>query len=370
MTRYDLERADYRVSEYTEPLPNPAPTRTKKKKKKKSKSKVVPALAIALGIMVAINAVTLGIAYSSVKNASTSAAAASASASENSDLFTSLSQTLSTDEEKYVLTDVSDIVSEAMPSVVSITSRALVSNGGFSDFFAGMFGGTKSSSTEEVDSGIGSGTIIGRNDSELLILTSYHVVEDCSSLYVTFNDNNSVDGYIKAAATDHDIAVVAVPLEDISEDTLSAISIAKLCTDDVEVGDGVIVIGDALGYGQSVVTGIISATNREITVEDTTITVLQTDAAINSGNSGGCMLNSKGEIIGISEAKITVTSVEGMCYAIPIKENYDLIQKLMTGEYNDLDTSVSVANADYMEGNEDDYDDYGIFNSNGHGSIF
>ncbi len=232
-----------------------------------------------------------------------------------------------------LLTDVSDIVKTAMPSVVSITSRSLVSNYGMEDIIRYIMGRGRGSmpeeKTEEVDSGIGSGTIVGYNDEELLILTSYHVVEGCSSLYVTFNDDASVDGYVKSKAEDKDIAIVAVPLDDITEETRKIIAVAKLCEDEVEVGDGIVIIGNALGYGQSAITGIISATDREVTTDNKTMSLLQTDAAINSGNSGGCMLNAKGEIVGISEAKITDASVEGMCYAIPIKENLDLIHELM-----------------------------------------
>ena len=262
-----------------------------------------------------------------------------------------------------ILTDVSDVVESVMPSVVSITSRTIVESGGYSSIWGYFYGyGSSSSESEEVESGIGSGTIVGQNDTELLILTSYHVVEGCSSLYVTFDDDNSVDGYIKSYAEDVDIAVVAVLLEDISSETLSAIKIASLCTEEVEVGEGIIVIGDALGYGQSVVTGIISATGREITVDDTTITVLQTDAAINSGNSGGCMLNSNGEIVGISEAKIQDTSVEGMCYAIPIYDNYDLIQSLLTAE------TTTDTDSDSSDSSDTDSDD--LDSNSGFGGIF
>ena len=239
----------------------------------------------------------------------------------------------------FMLTDVSDIVSAAMPSVVSITSRSIVSNYGYEDIWDYfMHGGPQRNQRpeqeqEEVDSGIGSGTIIGSNDKELLILTSYHVVEDCSSMYVTFNDGASVDGYLKGANEDKDIAVVAVPLSDISKDTMNSIAIASLSEEEVEVGDGIVIIGNALGYGQSAITGIISATDRTLSDnENDPLRLLQTDAAINSGNSGGCMLNAKGEIVGISEAKIADASVEGMCYAIPIKENLDLIRSLMEAE--------------------------------------
>ncbi len=219
------------------------------------------------------------------------------------------------------LNDVSDVVDAVMPSVVAITQRSKASD------YYGQY--VQPSAAEEVESGVGSGTIVAANSSELLILTSYHVVEGCSSLYVTFCDDASVDGYIKACSPEDDIAVVAVPLKDIEEKTRSSIAIAKLNNDENEIGEGVIVIGDALGCGQSVVTGIVSALDRQITVEDRTITVIQTDAAINAGNSGGCTLNSKGEVIGISEAKIASDGVEGMCYAISVRAYYDLIMNML-----------------------------------------
>ncbi|MBO4834512.1 MAG: trypsin-like peptidase domain-containing protein [Lachnospiraceae bacterium] len=237
----------------------------------------------------------------------------------------------------YVITDVSGIVQEVMPSVVSITSRTLVNTANGYDYFNFFFGGwgngnDNSGEKTEVESGLGSGTIISQNETELLILTSYHVVEGCSSLFVTFADDNSVDGYVKAASAETDIAIVAVPLAEIQTDTMSAIKTAKLSKESANVGEGVIVIGNALGYGMSVTTGIVSAVDRTITVDGKTITVIQTDAAINSGNSGGCMLNAKGEVIGISEAKIVISSVEGMCYAIPVDINSALIQELLTTE--------------------------------------
>lgn len=241
----------------------------------------------------------------------------------------------------YVLTDVSGIVDGVLPSVVSITSRSLVDT--YSDYFSYFFGNRNNSNNsgekKEIESGLGSGTIISQNDDELLILTSYHVVDNCSSLYVTFMDDSSVDGYVKSADEGKDIAIVAVPLSDISEDTLNYIKIATLSTEKASVGEGVIVIGNALGYGMSVTTGIVSATDRELTVSGKTLNVLQTDAAINEGNSGGCMLNAKGEVIGISEAKIIVTSVEGMCYAIPIYDNAGLIENLLNVENKQEETA-------------------------------
>ena len=300
-------------------------TATRPPKKKKKKWWIIP-LIVVLVLMVAFICVGVWYGFKYVDQYSESVETEEEeTADENTQI--SISDSSAATSDGIVLTDVTGVVEEVMPAVVSITSRSLVNN---SNSYWGFYFGDSSSSSEEVESGIGSGTIVGQNDTELLILTSYHVVEDSSSLYVTFCDDSAVDGYIKSSSEDYDIAVVAVPLEDISDSTLEAITIATLCTEQATVGEGVIVIGDALGYGQSVTTGIVSAVDREITVEDRTITVIQTDAAINSGNSGGCVLNSAGQIIGISEAKISSDNVEGMCYAISISVYADLIQELLT----------------------------------------
>ncbi len=324
------------------------PSRQPKQKQKSSRRWIVP-LVIVLAVMVA--AISVGVAYGArqlsrmVNTAVTGTdnQTVQQQPQQDSAVLTTTdtegTQNVSTSG-GYVLTDVSDIVEDVMPSVVSITSRALVDTGGYWDYWDYFFGGgygrnnnnNNNSQKEEVESGIGSGTIISQNSKELLILTSYHVVEGSSSLYVTFRDDKSVDGYIKSQSEEDDIAIVAVPLSDISEETMSAIKIATLSTADAQVGEGAIVIGNALGYGMSVTTGIISATNRQITVDGKTLTVLQTDAAINEGNSGGCVLNRNGAIIGISEAKISSSTVEGMCYAIPVSSNTALIQTLLNQE--------------------------------------
>ena len=258
----------------------------------------------------------------------------------------------------FVLTDVSGVVEEALPAVVSVTSRALVDNlysyryygtdiNDIFDYFFGDSSGGRSGrgsgrgyqeepetieeEPEEVDYGLGSGTIIAKTDTELLVLTSYHVVEGSSSMYVTFINDVSVDGYLKAANEEKDIAVVAIPLKDIDAETLSSIRVAPVSKEEAKVGEGVIIIGNALGYGISVTDGIVSALHRPVYVEGMELELLQTNAAINSGNSGGCMLNSRGEIIGICEAKVTISYVEGMCYAIPVYDNLDLIESLMNG---------------------------------------
>ena len=295
-------------------------------KKKKKKWWLIP-LIVVLAVMVAFIAYGVYYGFTYIESLVSSDEDSDAGTTDDS---TELNIVDSSDASSggIVLTDVSSIVEEVMPAVVSITSRTLVNN--YSNFWGYSFGGSSDSSSEEVESGIGSGTIVGTNDTELLILTSYHVVEDSSSLYVTFCDDESVEGYIKSVSEDYDIAVVAVLLDDVPDSTLESITIATICTEQASVGEGVVVIGDALGYGQSVTTGIVSAVDREITVENRTISVIQTDAAINSGNSGGCVLNSAGQIIGISEAKITSDTVEGMCYAISVNVYADLIEELLT----------------------------------------
>ena len=217
--------------------------------------------------------------------------------------------------------DVTDIVKSAMPSVVAINNTMLYQ----SNNWWGM------SQTYEVPSS-GSGIIIGQNDEELLIATNNHVVEDSENLSVVFIDDTSVNASIKGTDADSDLAVIAVALKDIPEDTLSQISVAKLGDSDaLEVGQGVVAIGNALGYGQSVTVGYVSALNREVKADNTvTRNLLQTDAAINPGNSGGALLNMKGEVIGINAAKYSSTDVEGIGYAIPISKAQEILSTLMT----------------------------------------
>lgn len=220
-----------------------------------------------------------------------------------------------------VALDVSAIVKSAMPSVVAINNTMLYQ----SNNWWGM------SQTYEVPSS-GSGIIIGQNDEELLIATNNHVVEDSENLSVVFIDDTSVNASIKGTDADSDLAVIAVALKDIPEDTLSQISVAKLGDSDaLEVGQGVVAIGNALGYGQSVTVGYVSALNREVKADNTvTRNLLQTDAAINPGNSGGALLNMKGEVIGINAAKYSSTDVEGIGYAIPISKAQEILSTLMT----------------------------------------
>lgn len=239
------------------------------------------------------------------------------------------------------VTDVSGVVEEAMPSVVAITSKTLVESNSYpQDIFEYYFYGGGGSESYEQEAA-GSGIIIDQTDTELLIVTNNHVVEGSDSLKIQFNGEDTdsvVDGYIKGTDSNADIAVVAVKLEDISSDTMKNIKKATIGdSDSVKVGEGVIAIGNALGYGQSVTTGVISAKDREAVIDDKTMKLLQTDAAINGGNSGGALLNAKGEVIGINVAKYsssdyTSASIEGMGFAIPISSVKDIINTLETKE--------------------------------------
>lgn len=219
-----------------------------------------------------------------------------------------------------VTSDVSSIVENVMPSIVSITNMSVQQ---VQDFFGGV--------SQQQSESAGTGIIISQNDSELLVVTNNHVVAGSDTLTVTFDDGTSVEANIKGTNSEYDIAVVAVPLDSISDDTMKAISVATLGdSTQLKVGEPAIAIGNALGYGQSVTTGIVSATGR--TIDGFDGEYIQTDAAINPGNSGGALLNANGEVIGINSAKINSSAVEGMGFAIPISDASDVIQNLMNKE--------------------------------------
>ena len=232
--------------------------------------------------------------------------------------------------------DVSDIVEQSMPSVVSISTKSVQE---VQDYF-GVFRQYGYAPEEREVEGSGSGIIIGKNDNELLVVTNYHVVEGATTLSVGFIDGNAYEAKVKGYDSSKDLAVVAVAREDISKDTLSEISIATIgSSDDLKVGEQVIAIGNALGYGQSVTTGIVSAKNRRADSDyvqsydsdsnENGINLIQTDAAINPGNSGGALLNMKGEVVGINSAKLASTEVEGIGYAIAISDVSDILEDLM-----------------------------------------
>lgn len=176
----------------------------------------------------------------------------------------------------------------------------------------------------------GTGIIIGQTDTELLIVTNNHVVNSAQVLSVGFADETACEAKVKGTDRDRDLAVIAVKMEDISKETREKIRVIELGrSSELQVGEQVIAIGNALGYGQSVTTGIVSALNRQVTVDDSTNTLIQTDAAINPGNSGGALLNRKGQLVGINSAKYSDTSVEGMGYAIPVDDVVGIIEGLM-----------------------------------------
>ena len=303
-------------------------------KKKKEHKKMPKAVALMFGVVssatflttnyVGTKVLKLGTTQKSTSTTSTSAVTSNASLTKTSSVVTS---------------DVSSVVENVMPSIVSITNMSVqeVQN---------YFGGTSKQESESA----GTGIIISQNDSELLVVTNNHVVAGSDTLTVTFADGNSVEANIKGTDSEYDVAVVAVPLDSISEDTKKAISVATLGdSTELKVGEPAIAIGNALGYGQSVTTGVISALNRSVSETDQTtgettessVKLIQTDAAINPGNSGGALVNASGEVIGINSSKLVGDSVEGVGYAIPISDVSDLIENLMNQE-----TKTKVAEAD------------------------
>ena len=306
----------------------------KKEHKKMPKAVAVTGLALMFGVVssatflttnyVGTKVLKLGTTQKSTSTTSTSAVTSNASLTKTSSVVTS---------------DVSSVVENIMPSIVSITNMSVqeVQN---------YFGGTSKQESESA----GTGIIISQNDSELLVVTNNHVVAGSDTLTVTFADGNSVEANIKGTDSEYDVAVVAVPLDSISEDTKKAISVATLGdSTELKVGEPAIAIGNALGYGQSVTTGVISALNRSVSETDQTtgettessVKLIQSDAAINPGNSGGALVNASGEVIGINSSKLVGDSVEGVGYAIPISDVSDLIENLMNQE-----TKTKVAEAD------------------------
>lgn len=258
----------------------------------------------------------------------------------NSSSASLLKTTTTSDSSNKGSLDVSDITTSVMPSIVAITNKSVQE---VQDYFSQFgFRGQGQTQTQETESQ-GSGIIIGKNDSELLMVTNNHVVEGADTLSVCFIDNKVYEANVKGTDAENDLAVIAVPLDSISDDTMSQIAVASIGdSDSLKVGEQVVAIGNALGYGQSVTTGIVSAVNRALSNnssdtqdsnsssdDSSSATYIQTDAAINPGNSGGALLNMNGEVIGINSAKLASTEVEGMGYAIPISRVSDIIDNLM-----------------------------------------
>lgn len=317
-----------RPNYYQNPYPNhgnqqgPAP-KQKKKGGLAKKAGLITAAALLFGTvsggtMAGINVLSnhLFVSNAAETQAETKVAEPQTAAPE-----TAVQQAQTAENSGAVVMDVSKIVEDVMPSMVSIDNTVLYTT---QNWFYG-------NQTYEVPSS-GSGIIVGENDTELLVVTNNHVIEDSKEIKATFIDGTSVDAAVKGTDSAADLAVIAVPLDQIPDDTKSKIKPAVLGnSDDLKMGQGVIAIGNALGYGQTTTVGYISAVDRKIQTDESGATknVIQTDAAINPGNSGGALVNMKGEVIGINEAKTSATSVEGVGYAIPVSEVQDIIKDLM-----------------------------------------
>lgn len=222
-----------------------------------------------------------------------------------------------------IITDVSDVAEKVMPSIVSITSTDMITQ--YDIFFGREF-------SEPVE-GSGSGIIIGQSDASILIVTNNHVVDGTDEIKVEFVDGNKANAIIKGADPRSDLAILEVSIKDLNKDTLNAIKVARLGdSEKLKAGEMVIAIGNAMGYGQSVTVGYVSALNREVMNQSITMNLIQTDAAINPGNSGGALININGEVIGINSLKFADTNVEGMGYAIPIADAIPMINLLMNNK--------------------------------------
>lgn len=253
---------------------------------------------------------------------------------------------------------ISEVAKNCMPSIVSITN---VSVSDVQNYFS-MYGNNSRSNpfTQQESTSVGSGVIINKKNGEIDILTNYHVIENAKTLTCTLADNTNVEATVKGVDEDRDLAVISIKTKDLSEDTLKQIAIATIGdSDKLQVGEQVVAIGNALGYGQSVTTGIVSATNRSVSTSsdtDKSQSYIQTDAAINPGNSGGALLNMSGELIGINSAKLSDTNVEGMGYAIAISDVKDSINTMLEGK--DVSTSSNTPSSSYyQQNNEDDEND-------------
>ena len=327
---------------------NAQPTGKKQKKKRERKpggfgTKLAKCAAIAL-----VFGLVSGTAFEGVHLVSSKAfgsdetVASSDSGSQNALTKADSKVEATSTSSNYVATDVSDIVSSVMPSIVAITN---VSETEYQSFWGGQPQTYESTSC-------GSGIIVSQDDEYLYIATNNHVVNGANSLTVTFNDESTVSAEVKGTDPSTDLAVIRVALSSIESDTMNNIKVATLGdSDSLKVGNSCIAIGNALGYGQSVTVGYISALNRQVSVSDSesntsyTAELIQTDAAINPGNSGGALLNMKGELIGINSAKYASAEVEGMGYAIPVATAQPILDNLMTRETREV---VSEDEAGYL----------------------
>lgn len=296
----------------------------------------------------AVFGIVAGAAFTGINYAAGKAGFGPQKAIENNSNTPKIPATVTANTSAVVISSVADIVEQALPSVVSVVSRVSTN----------VYYGPFSMGKQEYNSS-GSGFIVGQNDTELLIVTNHHVIDSAHTITVTFSDGTpadqtddiSVDAILKGSSAENDLAVLAIPLENIPEEVLSFVKVATLGnSDNLRVGEGTIAIGNALGYGQSVTTGVVSALNREVNVEHISYRAIQTSAAINQGNSGGALLNMNGEVIGINSAKTSSsgssgTIVEGMGYAIPISDAIDVINELMSRETVIIEKRTEVVDA-------------------------
>ncbi|MCR5669171.1 MAG: trypsin-like peptidase domain-containing protein [Lachnospiraceae bacterium] len=327
--------SDYQYYEY-----NPYTAEPQKPKKPKKErpflKKIGKVVAIALVFGLVAGAAFQGVNFATGKLTGTSSSSSSSSATSlgtSNDIGTTATSTATT------VTDVSDIVTNTMPAIVQVTAVSVTE-------YRSFFGSGQSYESESA----GSGIIISQDDDYIYIATNNHVVSGASSLTITFADDSAVAAEVQGTDSSTDLAVVKVAMSDVDSSTLDSIAVATLGdSDSLQVGESAVVIGNALGYGQSVTTGVISALNREVELEaedGTAITneLIQTDAAVNPGNSGGALLNMNGEVVGIVSAKYSDTDVEGMGYAIPITSAKTIIEQLMNGE-SVSDSSTSTGDA-------------------------
>lgn len=297
-------------------------------RKKKSAGKTfAKTIAIALCFGIIAGGTMFGVNYAGNKLTDTAP-----SSSSDKNAVKSTTPVTNNESKATTVYDVSTVVSNVMPAMVSINIKATATyEDPYSQYFGFGFGyGYGDDSYEYETEGSGSGIIISENKDELLIVTNNHVIEGATEISVCFVDETSCSATIKGTEPDYDLAVISVKLSDIPEDTKNAIAIATLGdSDNLQLGQPAVAIGNALGYGQSVTVGYISALEREVQLTDNTMSLIQTDAAINPGNSGGALLDMNGNVIGINSAKYSDTDVEAMGYAIPISDANPIIDALI-----------------------------------------
>ena len=314
---YSYYQSDETARRTYSPYDTPEPNRPVRKKKKGSfAGKLAKAICLGLTFGLAAGAAFAGI----TKIANLGKKETEQTTADNAGMTVNIVKTSDTDVETINAKDVSDIVEQCMPSIVAVNTQVVTTQ-----YFWGQ-------SFSQKGSGAGSGFLLSEADGTLYILTNYHVIQDSTSISVTFNDGSSADAMVRGYDEGADIAVITVDYNALSEETRSHIAVAVMGDSEVlEVGDGAIAIGNALGYGQSVTAGVISAVNREVQLTDGTVTLVQTDAAINPGNSGGALLNTRGEVIGVNTIKYADTDVEGMGFAIPINSALETAQGIIDG---------------------------------------